>query len=281
MSCTVLESEEFGGRIFPALTIDNYPGLPGISGADYCEKLRAQAESFGAELKNQTVSSIEYVDNLWQVKTTNNSLYIAPAIIYAAGEKQRLLDIPGETEFIGRGVGFCAACDGALFRNKEVAVIGGGDKALDDALTLSRMCSAVHLIHRREEFRGFAGSVAKVKQTPNITLHLNRIAKSVNGARRVESITLCDTNGDNEEILNISGLFIAVGSVPLTALCAEIAELDEQGYIIATEDCKTSQPGLFAAGDTRQKPLRQLITAAADGAVAGKAAADYVALYKG
>ena len=275
LQCIVMEAEEFGGRIFPTLAIDNYPTMPGVSGADFSEKLREQAEALGAELINQTVLTLERSGEQWRI-TTHVNKYTAKAVVFAAGEKQRLLGIPGETEFLGRGVATCAACDGAFFRNKDVAIVGGGDKALDDALTLSRLCISVHLIHRRDEFRAAGSTVAQVKETPNIIMHLNRVTTNIFGARRVEGVTLRGAESANEETLAVSGVFVAVGSTPQTALCAELVHLDEQGYIMADEDCQTSAPGLFAAGDVRRKPLRQLVTAAADGAVAGKAAADYV-----
>ncbi|MCL2078801.1 MAG: FAD-dependent oxidoreductase [Oscillospiraceae bacterium] len=275
LQCTVLESEEYGGRIFPTAAIDNYPAMPGVSGFDYSEKLKAQAEALGAELFMQTALSLTKNGKFWQVTTENNAI-TARAVIYAAGEKQRLLNVPGEAEFKGRGVAYCAACDGAFFRNKNVAIVGGGDKALDDALILSRLCSSVHLIHRRGEFRAARDTVDRVEQTSNITLHLYKTIASINGSRRVESLTIKSVEGEGEETIEVSGVFVAVGSVPQTALCAKFVELDKQGYIIAGEDCITPEPGLFVAGDARQKPLRQLVTAAADGAVAAKAATDYI-----
>jgi len=298
LQSVVLEAEDFGGRIFPTLAIDNFPAMPGISGADYSEQLRAQAEALGAELIERAALTLtrgreqdghgESFDSdsgaelaltrgteLWEV-TTAAGKYVAPAVIYAAGEKQRPLGVPGEAEFLGRGVAYCAACDGAFFRGKDVALVGGGDKALDDALTLSRLCATVHLIHRRDEFRAAGGTVAQVKETPNIVLHMNRVVTSIAGDRRVSSVTLRSPEGGDEEILAVPGIFVAVGSIPQTALCANLIPLDKQGYIIADEDCMTPAPGLFVAGDVRKKPLRQLVTAAADGAVAAKAAADYI-----
>ena len=275
LQCAVLEAEEFGGRIFPTLSIDNYPTAPGISGTDFSDNLREHAESLGAELATRTVLAITRSGDQWQVKTKDDT-FTAKAVIYAAGEKQRLLGIPGEQEYLGRGVATCAACDGAFFRNKDVAIIGGGDKALDDALTLSRLCTSVHLIHRRDEFRAAGSTVALVKEAPNITLHLNFITMSIEGSRRVEGVTIRSVEGGVEETLAVSGVFVAVGSIPQTELCAGLVQLDDQGYIIAGEDCKTSEPGLFVAGDVRRKPLRQLVTAASDGAVAANAAADYI-----
>ncbi|MCL2152586.1 MAG: FAD-dependent oxidoreductase [Oscillospiraceae bacterium] len=276
LQCAVLEAEEFGGRIFPTLAIENYPAMPGASGFEYSENLRAQAETLGAELTAQTARSLVRDGDLWQITTLDDMLFTSRAVIYAAGEKQRMLEVPGEEEFLGRGVATCAACDGALFRDKIVAIIGGGDKALDDALTLSKLCTTVHLIHRREEFRAVGNTVIQVKGTPNITLHLNRIITSINGTSRVENVTLRCMENDEEETLAVSGVFVAIGSIPQTALCAGLVELDKQGYIIAGEDCATSEPGLFVAGDARRKPFRQLVTAAADGATAAKAAADYI-----
>ena len=307
LQCVVFEAEEFGGRIFPTLGIDNYPAMPGVSGYDYSEKLREQARELGAELLTQTVIKIMRNGEMWHIITRDNESpaidneYMAKAIIYAAGEKHRQLNVPGEDEFFGRGVATCAACDAALYRNKNVAIVGGGDKALDDALTLARFCDEVHLIHRREEFRAAGGTTAQVKGTPNIKLHLNRVASSINGTRRVEGISLHQAEGasprqaegistsrlggvDAEdgrdiETIAVSGVFIAIGSIPQTELCSEFVQLNEQGYVVAGEDCTTQSPGFFVAGDVRLKPLRQLVTAAADGAVAAKAAADYITLY--
>ena len=275
IQCTILESEAYGGRIFPTQTIDNYPAMLGVSGYEYSEKLREQTETLGAILTSQTALTLTRFGDLWQVET-HDGILTARVVIYAAGEKQRLLGVPGETEFQGRGVSFCAACDGAFFRDKTVAVVGGGDKALDDALILSRLCTSVHLIHRRYEFRAAGGSVAKMKETPNITQHLNRVVTSVNGANFVESVSIKDVADKTVETIAVSGVFLAVGSIPQTALCAEFVQLDAQGYIIAGEDCKTSASGLFVAGDVRRKPMRQLVTAAADGALAAKSATDYI-----
>ena len=275
LSCIVLEGEEFGGRIFPTLAIDNYPGMPGVTGFEYSEKLREQAKSLGASLTVATVLSLSPQEDMWSISTEQGGEFIAKAVIYAAGEKQRFLEVPGEREFLGRGVATCAACDGAFFRNQNVAIVGGGDKALDDALTLSRMCSSVHLVHRREEFRAAGGTVAKVKETQNITLHLNSEISSINGKDRVDSVSVRNADGD-EKTLEVSGVFVAVGSVPQSALIGEFADLDDAGYVIAGEDCKTSQPGLLVAGDVRKKPFRQLVTAAADGATAASGAADYI-----
>ena len=274
MESIVLESEEFGGRIFPTLAIDNYPGMPGVTGVEYSETLRAQAKSLGAQLVAQTAYSITLSGAVWQVKTQERT-HEAQAVIYAAGEKQRFLGVPGEKEFLGRGVASCAACDGAFFRNETVAIVGGGDKALDDALTLSRLCASVHLIHRRDEFRAAGGTVAKVKATQNIKFHLNCNVTSINGDRRVDSVSVLGTDG-KIETLAVSGVFVAVGSDPQSALCAQYAQIDSEGYIVADEDCKTSTPGLLVAGDVRQKPFRQLVTAAADGAVAANGAVEYI-----
>jgi len=274
MECLVIEAEEFGGRIFPTLAIDNYPGMPGISGYEFSEVLRGQASSLGANLIAASVESIKLNKDTWEV-TAKDSIYTAKALIYAAGEKQRLLGVSGEIELLGRGVATCAACDGAFFRKQTVAIVGGGDKALDDAITLSRLCTRVHLIHRRDEFRAAGSTVLKMQQTPNIQQHLNTNIISINGSSRVESVSLSNTKGE-ETTLDVAGVFIAVGSIPQSTLCADFAQIDSEGYVIAGEDCKTSTPGFFVAGDVRRKPLRQLVTAAADGAVAATSAVEYI-----
>ena len=275
LSCAVLEAEGFGGRIYPSPTIDNYPAMPGVSGADYSEKLREQAESLGAELLLESALELFKSGRLWRVLATGRE-FLAKTIIYAAGEKHRSLGVPGEQEHFGRGVAVCAACDGAFFRGKKTAVVGGGDKALDDALLLSRLCTKVHLIHRRSEFRAAGGSVAKIKETKNITLHTNRLVKSIDGDERVNSICICGPEGEDEKTLAVSGVFVAIGSIPQTGLVSGLVELNSGGYVVASEDCKTSVPGLFVAGDVRAKPVRQLVTAAADGATAALSAAEYI-----
>ena len=190
------------------------------------------------------------------------------AVVIATGAKNRSLGVSGENEFIGKGVSYCATCDGGFYRNKTVAVVGGGDVALEDAIYLSRICQKVYVIHRRDKFRGAKILADKVKSLDNIEIIWNAAVEKINGADRLQSIVLKDKISGSRKELALDGLFIAVGTVPNSGIAQEIAQLDSGGYIIADESCKTSADGIFAAGDVRTKQVRQVITAASDGACA-------------
>ncbi|MDR2654811.1 MAG: FAD-dependent oxidoreductase [Oscillospiraceae bacterium] len=270
----VLEKSAPGGQILNSPEIENYPALPHISGFDYSMALKNQAASFGAEIKTQAVLSLSLSGQNKIIKTRRGE-YEAKTVILANGGVPRKLGCPGEEKFIGRGVSYCASCDGNFFKNKNTCVVGGGNTALDDALFLANICSQVYIIHRRNSFRGDGKTVAALEKTPNVTFLMNSAVTEIRGGESVEKI-LINQNGEARE-LNLSGVFAAVGQAPETGFLAGLVALDAHGYIQAGEDCKTSIKGVFAAGDARTKPLRQLVTAAADGAVAGVAAAEYIA----
>ena len=254
-----------GGQILNTYEVDNYPGLPGIGGFEIGQKFREHADKMGAEFVTAEVLKIEAEADYKKI-ITEKETYETRTVILATGANHRRLGVSGEEELAGMGVSYCATCDGAFFRGKTVAVIGGGDVALEDALFLARACEKVYLIHRRDEFRGAKVLVEAVKKQENIEIIWDTIVERINGADQVESLSLYNRKKDKREDKKVSGVFIAVGIVPNTEIAKGIVELDESGYIIAGEDTVTNVPGIFAAGDVRTKNLRQGITAASDGA---------------
>ena len=255
-----------GGQILNTYEIDNYPGIPGISGTELGKAMRAHCDNLGVEFAKGRVTSI--IDN-GETKNliTKKQTYTTKTVIVATGASNRKLGCPGEEEFSGMGVSYCATCDGAFFKEKAVAVVGGGDVALEDAIYLARSSSFVYLIHRRNEFRGAQILRDAVRECSNIIILYDSEVESINGTDGpVDSITV--RNKITGEIKNISvqGIFIAVGTVPNTGAIAGLPKQDASGYIIADETCVTSIPGIFAAGDVRTKQLRQVVTATADGA---------------
>ncbi len=261
----VLEREYQGtGQIAESERVENYPGLFGVSGYDLGMAFRKHAEEVGVIFQEKTVEQLERLASGWRVICTDGTTMTAKTVIFATGTTRRKLGIPGEEKFIGRGVSFCAVCDGAFYRNKTVAVIGGGDTALGDAQLLARLAKTVYLVHRRETYRANRSLQEAVKQTENIVPILSAVPLEIVGDRTVQGMCVSQ-NGEKREI-PVDGVFVAVGSVPNSAMLQGIAALDENGYVIANEDGITSAEGLFAAGDVRTKKLRQVVTAAADGA---------------
>ncbi len=271
----VFDKSFYGGQITSATDIENYPGIERISGIDFSQKLYEQAQALGAEFCFDPVDQLETTSDAFAVHTPNG-IRTGNAVIAAPGAQRRKLDCPGEGKLVGRGVSYCATCDGAFFRGKTVAVAGGGNTALEDALFLSNICSSVYLIHRRNEFRAEKYLQDAVEKKQNITLLLDSNVTEVLGEERVSALTVENKKSGRKSQLAVDGLFVAIGLAPDTSLFAPLTELDRGGYFVAGEDCRTKVPGLFVAGDARQKPLRQLITAAADGAVAATQAAEYL-----
>ena len=266
LAALVLEEKPLsGGQILDTYEVDNYPGLMGMSGFELGSRLREHADALGAEFINTKVLQIN-VKDAYKELVTDSGTYQTRCIIAATGARHRTLGIPGEKELSGMGVSYCATCDGAFFRGKTVAVVGGGDVALEDALFLARGCEKVWLIHRRDELRGAKVLQQRVEQTENIEILWNSQLTSIQGNGMVEAVTVHDHIEDTMHKLPVQGVFIAVGIIPNSGLLKDVAALDEQGYIVAGEDTRTSADGIFAAGDVRTKQLRQVITAAADGA---------------
>lgn len=254
-----------GGQIVDTYEVDNYPGLPGINGMDLGEKMAAHAEKLGLSPLRENVISVEDEDGIKVIRTKKNE-YRARAVILAFGAAHRTLGIPGEESLSGMGVSYCATCDGAFFRDRTVAVIGGGNVAAEDAILLSRTCKKVYVIHRRDQMRADQILQEKLFACENVEMIWDTVPVSIEGEEMVSGIKLQNKKTGEEKEISLDGVFIAVGIVPNTELFRNLVKLDESGYIVAGEDCVTSTPGIFAAGDIRTKQLRQVITAAADGA---------------
>lgn len=254
----VLESKNYGGQIINANNIENYPGIKNISGYDFATNLYNQVINLNGIFKFEQVTKITEDKKV----ITNKNEYQAKAIIIATGTERRKLNLPNENELIGKGISYCATCDGNFFKNKNVAIIGGGNTALEDALYLSNIVNKVYLIHRRNEFRGEAKYVEELKNKTNVKLILNSNITSLNGKDTLESITV------NNEKIKVQGLFIAIGQVPQNQIFNNVVNLDSNGYIITDNDLHTKTKGIYAAGDTRVKSLRQLTTAVSDGSIA-------------
>lgn len=264
-----------GGQIVDTYEVDNYPGLPGISGLDLGETMVAHAEKAGLTPKREPVLGIEDQGEIKVIRTKKNE-YKTRTVILACGAAHRQLGIPGEAELSGMGVSYCATCDGAFFQDGTVAVIGGGNVAVEDAILLSRTCKKVYVVHRREELRAEKVLQDRLFACENVEMVWNSVPVSIEGAEKVESLKLKNTKTGDETELPLDGVFVAVGIIPNTEKFKDLVKLDESGYIIAGEDGVTSAPGIFAAGDIRTKKLRQVITAAADGANAVAAAQSYL-----
>lgn len=274
---TVLLFEEntYGGQIINTPDIENYPALKHISGFDFATQLMEQATSFGAEIIYEKVIGIDEKDGIKIVRTSADQ-YECKAVIIATGAKNRPLGISKETEMIGKGVSYCATCDGMFFRGKAVAVNGGGNTAIEDAEFLSNYCKKVYLIHRREGFRADASDVEKLKEKENVEFLLNETVSAIIGDDKVTGLELTNTKTSEKKVIQVDGLFIAIGQVPDNKDFLNVLSIDEKGYVKASEDCKTGHAGIFVAGDCRTKEVRQLTTAASDGAIAALAAANYL-----
>ncbi len=253
-----------GGQVLTTYEVDNYPGLPGVGGYDLGTKFREHADNLGAQFAEDEVLRIEDAGDVKRI-VCEHETYEAKAVILATGASHRKLAVPGEEELAGMGVSYCATCDGAYFRKKVTAVIGGGDVALEDAIFLSRMCEKVYLIHRRDEFRGAKSIQEQVFSRENIEVVWDTVVERITGTEKVEALAVKNVKTGEEREISVSGVFVAVGITPASQAFEGLVEMDH-GYIKAGEDCCTSCPGIFAAGDVRTKPLRQIITAAADGA---------------
>lgn len=266
-----------GGQILNTYEVDNYPGIPGVSGTELAEAMKKHCEKLGVEFARGRVTSI--VDN-GETKelVTKKETFQTKTVIIATGATNRKLGCPGEDEFSGMGVSYCATCDGAFFKDKVVAVVGGGDVALEDAAYLARTCKKVYLIHRRDEFRGAVVLQNQIKSLDNVELVLDSTVESIIGNDSVEKLLIKNKKTNEERELEVDGVFIAVGTVPNTKTISGLPSLDERGYIVADETCETNIPGVFAAGDVRTKQLRQVITATADGANAITSITNYLNL---
>ena len=263
----VLEAKTYGGQIVNASNIENYPGIKSISGFDFSTNLYNQVKDLGGEIKIETVINI----NDEKEVTTNKDKYKSKAIIIATGSNNRKLNIDKEEDFIGKGVSYCATCDGAFYKDKDVMVVGGGNTALEDSLYLSNIVNKVYLVHRRDEFRGENKFVEEIKSKDNIELVLNSTIKSINGLDTLESIDVIDKD-NNITNIKVNGLFIAIGQEPKNEIFKNIINIDSNGYIETNDGVHTNIDGIYVAGDCRNKDLRQLTTAVSDGSIAATTA---------
>lgn len=272
LNVLVAEKVYYGtGQVAESNLVENYLGFAGMSGYDLGEKFREHALSLGVEFKDGNATHFEMRDGIWKAIFQNGDVVETKAVIYAAGARHRHLEIPGENELAGKGVSYCATCDGAFFKGKTTVVVGGGDTALDDALYLSDISNKVYLVHRRNEFRGSAKTLEKLKKKKNVEFVLKAVPVEIAGSDKVQSLLLQDGKS-----LAVDGVFIAAGMLPVTEAVRDVVELDESGYIVADETGKTSAQGFFVAGDVRTKVLRQVVTAVSDGANAATSAERYI-----
>lgn len=286
-----------GGQVLNTYEVDNYPGLPGINGFDLGMKFREHADKLGCEFREADVIAVRQLGteeaNELQAASLDTGLpeqkgfclvtdqgeLCTKTIVAASGATHAKLNVPGEEELTGMGVSYCATCDGAFFRGKTAAVVGGGDVAVEDAIFLARGCSKVYLIHRRDELRAAAVLQKEVMSLPNVEIIWDTVVERIEGEEQVESLLIKNVKTGKEEKLPVQGVFVAVGIIPAGEVFGEIAECDEKGYLIAGEDCATSVPGIYAAGDVRGKKLRQIVTAVADGANAVTSILDYLVIH--
>ena len=270
-----------GGQIIDTYEVDNYLGIPGVNGFDLAMKFREHADKLGAEFVDGIVTGIEKSSTDEKGKTifkvnTENESYETRTVLIAAGAHHSKLGIPGEEEYIGKGVSYCATCDGAFYKGKVAAVNGGGDVAVEDAIFLARFCEKVYLIHRRDELRAAKILQDELFGLPNVEVIWDSVVQEIQGEDKVTNLRVKNIKENKVSDLNVDGIFVAIGIHPSTEIFADIVECDENGYVIAGEDCATNVPGIFAAGDCRKKRLRQIVTSVADGANAVTAAQDYL-----
>ncbi|MBR0303535.1 MAG: FAD-dependent oxidoreductase [Clostridia bacterium] len=273
-STLVLEASSYGGQIIKTPDIENYPAEQNISGTEFATRLYEQATSHGAEFVFEAATAIADEGGLKRV-TTKKDEYTARAVIIATGSANRTLGVDGEEALVGRGISYCATCDGNFFRGRDVAVVGGGNTALEDALYMADIAKTVYLIHRRDSFRGDETTVRLLTERENVKIIYNSRVTKLEAERRLTGIEVTDTSGEVTR-LDISGLFVAVGRIPVNGAFGNMIELDSAGWAVSGEDCRTRTQGVFVAGDCRAKDVRQLVTAAADGAVAANAAIKYI-----
>ncbi len=273
----VFDKLSYGGQVINTAEVANYPGIPNMTGLDFAEKTYNQMKDLGAEMSYEEISEIKDADkSIKTVITTSGKEYQCKAIIIATGSSPRPLGVENEERFKGAGISYCATCDGAFFRNKTVAVCGGGNTALEDAEVLSDIAEKVYLIHRRDEFRADATNVKRVKGKKNVELVLDSVVTAINGERFIQGLEVQNKKTEEKRELKIDGLFVAIGQMPENDIFKDIVKLNKAGYIEAGEDCLTGTDGIFAAGDCRTKKVRQITTAVSDGAIAALAAIEHI-----
>ena len=271
----VLEKSVYGGQIITTDKIKNYPGFEEISGYEFATNLYNQMKNFNPDIKFEEVLEIKNSNEFKEVITNKNS-YKSKAIIIATGSKNRKLGLPNEEKLIGKGISYCSTCDGIFYKEKNVAIIGGGNSAIDDALYLSDIANKVYVIYRQKDFRIDSINLDKLKKKENVEFILSSNIVNINGEKTLESITIKNNETGNENILDIDGLFIAIGHIPVSSMCKNLIDTDKNGYIISNENCTTNIEGIFVAGDIKVKTIRQLTTACSDGTIAALNACKYI-----
>lgn len=276
LKTVLLERGMPGGMAASTEFIENYPGFPeGIGGPELAMAMDAQARRFGLKVMSVNVESIRRSDEHWLVET-DEGIMAARAVILATGAQPIKLGVPGEGKFHGRGVSYCATCDGAFFRDKTVAVIGGGDAAVEEGLFLTKFTTKVYLVHRRDRLRATKILQQRALENPKIEFCWNSVVDEILGQDTITGVRLKDVKTGDHHLLDVEGVFVYVGFKPASGLVKDLVELDQAGYVITNENMMTSQPGLFVVGDVRSKILRQVVTAVADGAIAAVAVEKYL-----
>jgi thioredoxin reductase (NADPH) len=265
-----------GGQVINTYEVDNYPGIPGIGGFELSMKFREHADKLGATFVNGEVTDFALEGEIKVITMDDGTKHKAKSVVIATGGVPRHLNVEGEEKLSGMGVSYCATCDGAFFKNKTVAVVGGGDVAVEDAIFLARICKQVYVIHRRDQFRASKSVTTRLLALENVKILWDSVVENINGNEKVESIDVKNIKTDEKSSYEVSGIFIAVGYLPNSDPYKKVVTVDEAGYIIAGEKCETNIPGIYAAGDVRTKELRQIITAASDGANAITAVEKYL-----
>ncbi len=265
-----------GGQIINTYEVDNYPGTPGISGFELSTKFREHADKLETVFVNGEVTDFDLEGEIKVVTMDDDTQYRAKTVVIATGGAPRHLNVEGEEKLSGMGVSYCATCDGAFFKNKVVAVVGGGDVAVEDAIFLARICKQVYVIHRRDQFRASKSITSKLLELENVTILWDSVVEKIIGEEKVESIEVKNIKDNQIASYEVAGVFIAVGYIPNSGTYKKVVAMDEGGYIIAGENCESNIPGIYAAGDVRTKELRQIITAASDGANAITAVEKYL-----
>lgn len=273
----VFDKLSYGGQVINTAEVANYPGMPNMTGLDFADKTYNQMKDLGAEMSYEEISEIRDAGKpIKTVVTSSGKEYECKTIIIATGSSPRPLGVENEDRFKGAGISYCATCDGAFFKNKTVAVCGGGNTALEDAEVLSDIAEKVYLVHRRDEFRADATNVKRVKAKKNVEMVLDSVVTAINGERFIQGIEVENKKTSEKRELKIDGLFVAIGQMPENEIFKDIVKLNKAGYIEAGEDCVTGTDGIFAAGDCRAKKVRQITTAVSDGAIAALAAIEHI-----
>ncbi len=275
LKALALDLSVAGGQVLKIAGLENYPGVfPAANGFAFIQTMQEQAKAFGAQIQSVQVKSIDKIKDKFEIETSKGK-YSAKAVVLATGAEHKKLDVPGEKELEGRGVSYCAVCDGPLFRNKTIFVIGGGDAACDEANYLSQLAEKVFLVHRRDQLRAQKAVADRVLANPKITVLWNSVVQEIKGGQRVESIVLKNVQDGSLTEMPAAAVFVSVGMLPKNELISML-KTDQAGYIVTDEKMQTTIPGLYAAGDVRSKPFRQVVTATSDGAIAAFEAAEYI-----